>query len=550
MNTAQSLKAHRAILASLDAERNSWFSHWRTISEYFLPRRYPALVTKREETQGNRRSTKLLDSTSTKALRTLASGMMNGITSPARKWLSLRLEGVPNGDITHEESVWLADSTRRMEIVFAQTNFYNSMAIMFLEYAGFGTASMGMYEDFDDVVRFYNYPVGEFYLSFDGSGRINRHARRFMKSIESVVAEFGLENCSARVQAIYNHPNTARRMEEIEVQHLVEINHKDNLLASPSKYREVYFEQGVSDNYLAVRPLFEWPTATPRWEVHGNDPYGVSPAMDALSEVIMLQEQRMEFARGLEKMVSPPLIVDQSLRGRPTALGARGITYAPNSSANFGAKTAYTVNIPLQELQATINNLQVSIRETLHNPLFNMISQLETVRSATEIDARREEKLIHLGPVLERFYNEGLDPIIKRVFGIMLRNGLFMDAPESLAEKEIGVEYVSILTDAQRASGTQVIERFLAFTGNMAGVYPTVKEIPNVDELMRQYAEGIGIKPTGMHSREEVAEKAAQEANAQAMAQEAAVGKDLAQGAKVLSETDVGGGMNALQQLI
>jgi hypothetical protein len=340
-------------------------------------------------------------------------------------------------------------------------------------------------------------------------------------------------------------------LNEYEIHHIVEANGDDELNTFPSNFREVYYEATCKEaKYLAVKPLYEWPTATPRWEVHGNDSWGISPAMDALSEVIMLQEQRMEHSRGVEKMVSPPLIVDQALRNRPSALGARGVTYAPNNSSNFGAKAAYNVNIPIQELGQTIKDLQISIRETMHNPLFNMISQLETVRSATEIDARREEKLIHLGPVLERYYNEGLDPIIKRVFGIMLRSGLFLDPPESMDMKEVGVSYVSILTDAQRASGTSVIERFLAFTGNMAGVYPSVKDIPDVDELMRQYAEGIGIKPTGLNSREEVQAKAEQESNAQAMAQEAAVGKDLAQGAKVLSDTDVGGGMNALQQLM
>ena len=60
-----------------------------------------------------------------------------------------------------------------------------------------------------------------------------------------------------------------------------------------------------------------------------------------------------------------------------------------------------------------------------------MISQLDTVRSATEIDARREEKLVLLAHFLERFENEQLDPTINRVFNICQRAGLFPDAPES-----------------------------------------------------------------------------------------------------------------------
>jgi hypothetical protein len=340
-------------------------------------------------------------------------------------------------------------------------------------------------------------------------------------------------------------------LQTVEIVHVVEENKDDGLGKFPARWREVYWELGSNrDTYLAVRPLYEWPNVTPRWELLGSDAYGTSPAMDALPEVVQLQIMYLERAKALEKMVSPPLIVDQQLRNKPKALGANGITYAATASQNFGAKAAYNVAVQLQDIANDIQNLQTSIRETLYNPLFNMISQLDTVRSATEIDARREEKLVHLGPVLERFYNEGLDPVLKRIYGIMLRADLLPAAPQELDDTEIEVNYVSVLTDAQRASGTITIERFFQFTGGLAGVYPEATQVANVEELIRQYAEGIGVKPTGVRSRQEVAE-AREAANAQqSLAAAAATGKDLAQGAKVLSETDVGAGMNAMQALL
>jgi hypothetical protein len=76
-----------------------------------------------------------------------------------------------------------------------------------------------------------------------------------------------------------------------------------------------------------------------------------------------------------------------------------------------------------------IQQIQQRIKDIFFNDLFLMISNLDTVRTATEIDARREEKLVMLGPVLERLQTEGQDPIIDRVFGIMSRGGLFEDPP-------------------------------------------------------------------------------------------------------------------------
>ena len=69
-----------------------------------------------------------------------------------------------------------------------------------------------------------------------------------------------------------------------------------------------------------------------------------------------------------------------------------------------------------------IQDVQKRIKEIFFNDLFLMFQQMEAEpRSATAIDARREEKMVMLGPVLERFQNEALDKVIDRVFNIMLR---------------------------------------------------------------------------------------------------------------------------------
>ena len=544
------LRKHKQLLAAMDTERATWFPHWREISDYYLPRRYPWLRTAKENKTASRRNRKLLTSASTMAIRTLASGMMNGITSPARNWFSLRIPGFDQETLTHESKVYLEEVERRMMLVLAESNFYNSIAMLYLEWCTFGTASMSIEEDFYDVVRCYNFPLGEFYLSTDSTGRVSRHGRRFVRTVEQAVEQFGEDKVSDSVLADYKKGGAAL-FNTLEIAHLIEEVPADETSEFPSRWRNVYWEVAKSSNkYLQMTPLYEWPTVSPRWELLGDDSYGTSPAMDALADTIELQVLLEERAKGLAKQISPPLIVDQQLRNRPKALGANGITYAATFNSNFGAKEAYKVQVPLQDIAMDIAELKRAIQSTCHNELFNMISQLDTVRSATEIDARREEKLVHLASVLERFYNEGLDPALKRVFGIMQRADLLPEAPQELDEASIEVNYISVLTDAQRASGTITIERFLQFIGGIAPVYPEATRIPDVEELIRSYADGIGIKPKGIKSREDV-QAAAEAENAQAeLAQSAQVGNDMAQGAKVLSETEVGGGMNALQAMM
>ena len=179
-----------------------------------------------------------------------------------------------------------------------------------------------------------------------------------------------------------------------------------------------------------------------------------------------------------------------------------------------------------------------------------MISQLDTVRSATEIDARREEKLVLLGPVLERFENEALDPAIDRIFQIAARSNLLPPAPPELADANIEVQYVSVLSAAQRAVAAIPTERWLQFIAGLAPVYPKALNAPNWDELITNYGRDIGVRARDMRSIEEI-QAQNQQADELAQSREAAnQGSVLVDGAKQLSETEVGGGQNALQRMI
>jgi hypothetical protein len=227
------------------------------------------------------------------------------------------------------------------------------------------------------------------------------------------------------------------------------------------------------------------------------------------------------------------------------------VTYVPNAgAAGTGFSPVYEVRPDLSGMTADIQECQGRIKEVFFYNLFLMISQLDTVRTATEIDARREEKLIQLGPVLERFQNESLDPDITRVYHIMDRAGLLPEQPPEMKGHPMRPEYVSMLAQAQRAAMTAGMERFVSFVGNLNAVKPDTIDNVNIDETVNEYAEMLGVPAKIVASLAEVAKIRAmraqqQQAQAQMQTADAAV-----QGAKVLSETNVGGGQNALQQMI
>lgn len=539
--------------------RSAWYSHWQELANFLLPRRYTWLqsstavgAVQSPVTQVSKNG-HILDSTGTRALKILQAGMMNGITSPTRPWLRFKGHGVDEDD--KDARMWYDDVAKIVLAIMANSNFYTSLGTLYGDLGGFGTAGMLIYEDFEQIINCYNPPMGEYYLGQDNKLRVNRFAREFTWTVDQVVAEFGEENCSDSVKRAYR-TGGARCLEGVILQHLIEPNKGEPSVAKQFAYREVYWEKsrmGAEGRCLKVSGFHEMPGIFPRWETTGNDVYGSNcPGMEALPDIIQLQHETKKKAQSLDKMVSPPVTADVSLSNRPISMLPNGVTFvAGNAQTSNGIKPVYEVRMPIQELTADIREVQSRIHETFHTDLFQMISQLETVRSATEIDARREEKLILLGPVLNRFDNEALDRAVGRIFNIAYRGRLLPPPPDSVKKTGMEIQYIGILAAAQSAVATAPTERFLAFTGNLASVFPEVLDIPNIDELALGYGRDLGVPAKGLNSREEIAAKRqARQAPAEASGAAALV-NSAADSAKLLSETPVGaGGDTALSTLI
>lgn len=537
--------------AGLATERGQWWAHWRECATYILPRRYRWLNGP-NEAGGDQINRAIKDSTGTIAARTCSSGMMAGVTSPTRPWFKLQIEGFEAADDSNAVSLWLAECERRMRRVFAESNFYQAIGVMYEDLVTFGTAAMLCYEDRDDVVRFYNPSLGEYYLANGARGSVNgggTFAREFVYTVTQLVERFGKENLPEQITRLYTEGGAGLRQPYV-VRHILEPNEPpDARIPKKFNYREYYWLRGIdNDTILEAKGFFEFPGMFPRWSLTGNDAYGRGPGMDALPDIRQLQQEQLRKAEAIDKMVRPPMVGDVQLKNQPASLLPGGITFVSGASAGF--KPAFDVRLDIQALLLDIQEVQARIRSIFFNDLFMMISQLNSVRSATEIDARREEKLVMLGPVLERFENEALDPVINRVFGIMSRGGLLPPPPEEIRGREIQIQYVSMLAEAQRAASSAGLERFLQFGGGLAAVKPTVLDIIDEDEVLYEYGTIMGVSPKTLRDRRAVMAKRAQDAQRANMMQSAQAAMAGVEGAKTLSETDVGGGVNALQMML
>jgi hypothetical protein len=522
-------------LATLKQERSSWMAHWQDLAQYVLPRAGRWLST--ESNRGDRVNDKIYNNTPTFALRTLVSGMMAGITSPARPWFRL---AAPDPELMEVAGVrwWLHDVERRMRVAFNRSNTYNALSAVYEELSLFGTAAMVVEADPLDLLRCYPLTAGEYMLGTSGRLVVDTVYRELRMTTGQLVDRFGEENCSTTVKQHYKRGEVDVW---IDVIHAVEPNRKREYDKSDRKnkaWRSVYFEAGNDpDKLLSDSGYDDFPGMCPRWFVSGTDVYGRSPGMDVLGDIKALQILERRKAQAIDKVTNPPMVGPASLKNAVVNLLPGGVTYVDGQTRDV-FRPAYQITLPLGEIGAEIREHENRIQRGLYADLFLMISQEEDVRTATEIRVRQEEKLLVLGPMLERLQVELLNPLIDRCFKLMLAAGQLPEPPPELSGADLKVEYISLLAQSQQAIATGAIERMAGFVGNLAGANPEVLDKVDFDQTVDEYGEALGVPPRMIRSDEAVAELRDGRAQQQQALQQGQAAMTAAQGAQVLSQTD------------
>ena len=273
--------------------------------------------------------------------------------------------------------------------------------------------------------------------------------------------------------------------------------------------------------------------------------------MEALGDIKQLQHEQLRKAQGIDYQTNPPIQVPTTLKNRDIERLPGGVTYVDPNSPNGGIKTAFEVNLRLDHLLADIQDVRERIRSAFYADLFLMLANATDTRmTATEVAERHEEKLLMLGPVLERLHNELLDPLIETTFSRMIEADLLPPPPPEMQGMELNVEFVSMLAQAQRAIGTNSVDRFVANLGVVAQMKPDVLDKFDPDQWVDSYSDMLGVDPKLIVANDQVAvirnsRLKAQAAQAQqaAMQQQAATMKDMA-------AAKTGGDPNALTDIM
>lgn len=529
------MEAHAAALL----ERAPMDDRWRDLGQMMLP--YALRFLDDQPNDGRRKDGRIINNVAGLSVRSLASGLMAWLSSPARPWFRV---GLQDKDLMRDGGVarWLYTVDQTLRDIYDRSNFYKALFGLYRNEAVFGPAVTVLDSDIRNVIHAFDVPIGSFCLSTGPDRRVDTLYRSYQATVIQLARRFGIEALSKDTRAKYDASTYG---DWVEVLHVIEPNdeHVPNALGALGKpFRAVYIEAeaGASEPPLEISGYDEWPVLSPRWDVEGEDFYGISPGLMALGDTRQLQSTEKKIGKAEAKLLDPPMKGPAALKRRRASLVPGDITYIPRDGAGveFGPAHDYDAR-GLEYMRMEAGRLENRISRAFYAEVLQMLAATDRRQmTAREISERHEEKVTEFGPVVEQQQTEVHIPAIDRTFGIALRMGLIPRPPPELSGQRLNVEFISTMAQAQKLLGTASTERFLGLVGNVSGAVPDILDNVDFDEAIRDYAEKLNVNPNVIVPEDQVQAIRARREEQRAAAMQQQQFQSAAQGAKILSETD------------
>ena len=551
---------------ALRTERSGWDSAWQDLAELFLPTRWRADTDETAHKQPKING-RLLDSCGVLGMRTLAAGLQGGMTSPVRPWFRLRL-AIEKEQPEPGINVWLDEVTERMRILLHQSNFYNAVHGLYADLGAFGTGLLIETAD-ENGLQFHRVTAGEYVLDVDGNGYVDTFFRRLYLTARQIVDLWGEDKVPETVRNMAQN-GSAGGIVRLNVIHGVfpraDVKWGQKVGSQGKPFVSVYWLRdgaGLGKSAILSEGGYDmFPAFAPRWDIHHSDVYGRSPAMDVMPDCKMLQAMTETLRRTQHKIADPPMIGDSNLRRYGVDRNPGGFTYG-----DFAITQGRPLVMPIQQPDAAavqhameaLREVKDTINNGLYVDLFRMLMDDDRRQvTATEIQAKQAEKMLLIGPVVERLHTELLSPLIKRTYQLMGEYGALPPPPDGMDNVELDVEFESVLAQAQKVTATSAIEQGVAFLANFAGVKPEALDILNADETAKAYMDRIGM-PQGCLADDQAVQQARQQRAQQQQAMQAQqemasagqAAMDVTGAARNLGETPAGAdGQTLMQSLL
>jgi hypothetical protein len=406
--------------------------------------------------QGNKKMTRVFDSTAITSTQRFANRLQSGIFPPQRKWCRLEPGTDIPADRKGQAQAVLDAYNEKMFAVLKQSNFDIAIGEFLLDLA-VGTAGM-LIQPGDDIQPINFIPVPMFLISYEegANGMVDKVYRKMRMKGEAITQQWRDAEIPIEVkQRIEQKPTDEVELLEATIYDPERGDYCYHVIDKVSKLELVYRRTNTS------------PWIISRYMKVAGEIYGRGPLLTAMPDIktlnktleLLLKNASLAVA-GVYTAADDGVLNPQTVKLLPGAIipvarngGPQGETLRPlPRSGDFNVS------------QIVINDLRQNIKRVLLDeslPPDNM-----SARSATEVVERMKELAQNLGSAFGRLINETMVPLVGRILGVMDEKGL-IDLPLRVNGLEVKVSPVAPLAMAQNMEEVNAILQFMQITAGM-----------------------------------------------------------------------------------
>jgi hypothetical protein len=526
----------RQIQSSVQSDYDKMLPVWKQVAEY--SQSFRGRFPNEERYAYLSRSDRVISSALQEAGTILSAGMQSGLTNQSTKWFKLSLA---DKDLMKFKAAkeWLFDVENVLYGLLNKSNFYDITPGAYKEMGFFGQASVLQEKSFKTGTRFYTYTCGEYMFGQNDDLEIDTHFRILNMTLAQLVRRFGLNKLPLPLKANFDNGQVSQTHVVI---HAVLPNYyriKGKIDNKNMPFLSVYYLRDIENGFLLnVSGYKRFPYHTPRWETVSSDLYGIAPAFNALNKSLSIQKMNEARILATEYQVRPPWNVPKSIAEgiyTPNLLPG-GSTVYDDSRPEARVTPTFQVQFDTQNISMLIKEMEENIFSHMHSDIFRMISMSDKSMTATEVAIRKEEKVVLLGPVLNNLHRGFLAPTIYTTFEHAMELDLLPPPPPELIGQDLGIEFNSMLAQAQKMVDTQASVEFAGFVGQIAQFNPNALKKLNANELIDDYAEKRNVNPRIVNSNDDVEQMIQAEQEAQMQARQMEMAMQTLEGAKTLSD--------------
>lgn len=353
-------------------------------------------------------------------------------------------------------------------------------------------------------------PLRDVFILVDDDGSVSMIFRRFWLNVRQWNEKFSGMDMPKSIKAEADKPSPSE-LNYFEFVHVVYVKQPDDY--DPEAFDNRRFPVGSSyycvkdKEYIGEESGFRsMPYVTPRTFTEAGDPYGFSPAQQALPALGSASSTMKSYLKQGQRAT------DQVLLAHDDAVTNGRIDLVPGR-VNYGAVDAQGRKL-IHALEAgnfaIAENILADQRRDIEDSFFVTLFQILTETpemSATEVLERVAEKASLLAPTMGRLQGEMGGPMISREIDLADEMGMLPEMPPELieAEGEYEIVYTSPLAKGQYAEEISGFLRSVEIATNAAQATqdPSHLDHFNLNEAIPEIADHLAVPARWMNTNDQ-----------------------------------------------